>query len=179
MKPGEVSPLLRSPNGFHIIKLLDERGAERPTLVTQTHARQILIKTNQLVSQADAENRLLQLRQKLEHGADFAKLARLYSDDPGAANGGDLGWLSPGNTVPPFEQAMNALKPGEISKPVHTSFGWHLIQVLGRRTRDITKERARMLARRAIHERKSDEAYQNFVRRLRDQAYVEYMDHKQ
>lgn len=173
MKPGEVSPLLRSPNGFHIIELVGERGAAKPTVVTQTHVRHILIKTNELVSEADAKRRLMEIKQRLEHGADFAALARQYSDDASAANGGDLGWVSPGDTVPAFEHAMDALKPGEISDPVHTPFGWHLIQVLGRRTRDITTERERAMARQAIRERKSDEAYQDFVRQLRDQAYVE------
>lgn len=180
MKPGDVSPLLRSPNGFHIIRLVGERDSAKPTVVTQTHVRHILIKTNELVSQADAKNRLLELKQRLEHGADFAALARQYSDDASASSGGDLGWVSPGDTVPAFEHAMDALKPGEISDPVHTPFGWHLIQVLGRRTQDITKERQQMLARQAIRERKSDEAYQDFVRQLRDQAYVENrLDDKQ
>lgn len=172
MRPGDISPVLHTPNGFQIIKLLDQKGGDAPMVVTQTHVRQILIKPNELVSDADAKNKLLQLKERIENGADFAKLARQYSDDSSASSGGDLGWVSPGDTVPDFEHAMDALKPGQVSQPIHTQFGWHLIQVLGRRTEDITKERQQLLARQAIRERKADEAYQDFVRQLRDQAYV-------
>ncbi|HCA26469.1 MAG TPA: molecular chaperone SurA [Betaproteobacteria bacterium] len=173
MKPGGISPILRSPSGFHIVRLIAVRRQNAPYIVQQTHVRHILIKTNALTSAANAKHKLMQLRNRLMHGANFAKLARLYSEDTSAANGGDLGWVSPGDTVPPFEHAMNALKPGEISQPVKTSFGWHLIQVLGRREKDVSQERRRLLARKEIRARKADERYQDWLRQLRDQAYVD------
>jgi peptidyl-prolyl cis-trans isomerase SurA len=173
LQPGEVAPLLRSGNGFHILKLIDKRGEGVATSVTQTHVRHILIKTNELTSEADAKSRLLQLKERLDNGASFAELARLHSDDGSASKGGDLGWVNPGDTVPEFEKAMDALKPGEISGPVQTPFGWHLIEVLGRRTQDVTQERQKLAARNAIRERKADEAYQDWVRQIRDSAYVE------
>ncbi len=175
LQPGDISPILRSPNGFHILKLIDKRGLNVPMVVTQTHARHILIKTNELVSEADAKRRLLELKERLDNGASFAELARLHSEDGSAAKGGDLGWLSPGDTVPEFERAMNALPLNVVSDPVHTQFGWHLIEVLGRRKEDVTQEKRKLQARMEIRERKADEAYQEFVRQLRDQAYVEYM----
>jgi len=173
MQPGQISPILRSSNGFHILKLFDKRGLDATLNVTQTHARHILIKTNELTSEADARNRLLQLKERIQNGEKFEDLARLQSEDASASKGGDLGWINPGDTVPEFEKAMNALKPGEISDPVHTPFGWHLIQVLGRRTQDVTQERQKLLARQAIRERKADEAFQDWVRQIRDSAYVE------
>jgi len=173
MRVGGLSPILRSANGFHIIKLNDKRGIQSPVIVQQVHARHILIKINELVSETDARNRLINLRERLVNGADFAELARVHSEDSSAAKGGDLGWLSPGDTVPEFERAMNALKPGQISEPVHTQFGWHLIQVLERRDEDMSKERLRLQARRALRERKSDEAYQEWIRQLRDRAFVD------
>ncbi|HET9701777.1 MAG TPA: peptidylprolyl isomerase, partial [Burkholderiales bacterium] len=173
LRPGEVSPVLRSPAGFHIVKLVDKRGADAAVAITQTHARHILIKTSELVSEADARNRLIQLKERIENGASFADLARLQSEDGSAANGGDLGWISPGDTVPEFERAMDALRPNQVSDPVQSPFGWHLIQVLERRTQDVTKDRQRLVARQAIRARKADEAYQEWLRQLRDRAYVE------
>lgn len=174
LKTGEISPVLRSPNGFHILKLLDRRSQDAPLMVQQTHVRHILIKTNEAVSEADAKRRLLQLRERLVNGGDFAQLAKVHSEDGSASRGGDLGWVNPGDLVPEFEQAMNALKPGEISEPVKTPFGWHLIQVLERRTEDMSKERRRLMARQEIRARKADEQYQDWVRQLRDRAFVEY-----
>ncbi len=174
LQPGAVSGLLRSPNGFHIIKLLEKRGKDAPTIVQQTHARHILIKINELSSEADAKNRLLQLRERLVNGAKFAELARLHSEDASASQGGDLGWLSPGQTVPEFEHAMDELKPGQISQPVRSPFGWHLIEVLERRTQDVSQESHRLQAHQEIRARKADEAYQEWLRQQRDQAYVEY-----
>jgi peptidyl-prolyl cis-trans isomerase SurA len=173
MRPGEVSPVLRSPAGFHIVKLADKRGAESPVSITQTHARHILIKTSELVSEADARNRLIQLKERIDNGASFADLARLHSEDASAANGGDLGWISPGDTVPEFQRAMDALQPGQISEPVQSPFGWHLIQVMERRTQDVTRDRQRLVARQAIRARKAEEAYQEWLRQLRDRAYIE------
>lgn len=173
MQPGQVSPILRSSNGFHILKLHDTRGLDATLTVTQTHARHILIKTNELTSETDARNRLLQLKERIENGEKFEDLARLQSEDASASKGGDLGWINPGDTVPEFEKAMDALKPGQISNPVQTPFGWHLIEVLGRRSQDVTQERQKLLARQAIRERKGEEAFQDWVRQIRDAAYVE------
>jgi len=173
MRVGDVSPILRSPNGFHILKLVDQRGAA-PVIVQQTHARHILIRTNEVVSETEARNRLLQLRERIVNGESFADLARLQSQDASASKGGDLGWISPGDTVPEFERAMNQLQVNQVSEPIKTEFGWHLIQVLGRRDEDMSKERLRLAARQALRARKSDEAYQEWLRQLRDKAYVEY-----
>ncbi len=175
LKPGETSAVLRSPNGFHILKLLDKRSKGGGVMIVQqTHARHILIKTSETTSDTDARNRIIQLKERLDNGADFAELARLNSEDGSASKGGDLGWLSPGDTVPEFEHAMDALKPGEISAPVKTPFGWHLIQVLERRSEDVSKERQTLMARQEIRARKADEAYEDWLRQLRDQAFVEY-----
>lgn len=173
MRVGELTAVLRSANGFHILKLNDKRGSASPVIVQQTHARHILIKTNELVSENDARGRLLNLKERLENKADFAELARVHSEDSSAAKGGDLGWLSPGDTVPEFERAMDTLKPGEISPPVRSPFGWHLIQVLERRNEDMSNERQRLAARQALRARKSDEAYQEWVRQLRDRAFID------
>lgn len=174
MQIGQLSALLRSANGFHILKLNERRGATAPVMVRQTHARHILIKTNELVPQTEARRRLVVLKERLDNKADFAELARLNSEDTSGSRGGDLGWVSPGDTVPEFERAMNALEPGQISDPVQTPFGWHLIQVLARRDEDMSKERQRVSARTALHARKSDESYQEWLRQLRDRAYIEY-----
>jgi len=173
MKVGAVSPVLRSANGFHIIKLMDKRGNETPVIIAQTHARHILIRLNEVVSEAEAKQRLSNLRERVENGTSFTELARLQSEDASASRGGDLGWLSPGDTVPEFERAMNGLEPGQVSEPVQSPFGWHLIQVVERRNEDMSKERQRVLARQSIRTRKADEAYQEWVRQQRDRAYVE------
>jgi peptidyl-prolyl cis-trans isomerase SurA len=173
MRVGQTSDLLRSANGFHIIKIVDQRGGA-PVIVQQTHARHILIRTNELISESEARNRLLGLRERIENGADFAELARLQSQDGSSSKGGDLGWLSPGDTVPEFERTMNQLAIKQLSQPVRTEFGWHIIQVLGRRDEDMSRERQRLMVRQALRERKSDEAYQEWLRQLRDRAYVEY-----
>ena len=173
MKPGDVSPVMRSPAGFHVIKLIAQRDAAAGPPVMQTHVRHILIKTNEVVSSDEARRKLLDLRQRIVLGHEsFAKLARLYSQDASASNGGDLGWVYPGDTVPEFERAMNALKPGEISEPVKTPFGWHLIEVLARRVAPVGANRLRLQARQALRERKADEAYQEWLRQLRDRTYV-------
>ena len=173
LQPGEVSPLLRSANGFHIIRLNERRSSSAPIIVRRTHARHILVKTNELVPQAEARRRIESLKERLDNKADFAELARLHSEDASGSKGGDLGWLSPGDTVPDFEGAMNALNPGEISGPVQTPFGWHLIQVLERRDEDMSKDRQRLAAQSALRARKADESYQEWVRQLRDRAYIE------
>lgn len=175
LQPGGISDILRSPAGFHIIKLIERTDAKQglPAL-KQTRVRHILIRINDLTSEADARRKLDGIKERLDNGADFAELARLYSDDLSASKGGDLGWLYQGDTVPEFEHAMDELKIGEISKPVQSPFGLHLIQVLERRVDEGSKERQRMVARMALRERKADEAYQDWLRQQRDQAYVEY-----
>ncbi len=175
LQPGAVSDVLRSPNGFHILRLNDRRGGDVAHPVTQTHARHILIKTGELVSPAEAQRRAAQLRERLQAGDDFAQLARARSEDLGsAAGGGDLGWINPGQMVPEFEKAMNALKPGELSEPVRSLFGYHLVQVLERRERDMSHERELANARSQIHARKADERYEQWLRQMRDEAYIEF-----
>jgi len=174
MKPGEVSEPLRSPAGFHIVQLLDKRGAGAEAPVVQTRLRHILIRTSDTVSEAEARRKLLDLRDRIVAGcADFGELARVHSDDGTAARGGELDWVYPGDTVPEFERAFQELKVGEVSQPVRTPFGYHLIQVLERRSSDVSPERRRLQARAALRERKADEAYQEWLRQLRDQTYVE------
>lgn len=175
MKPGGLSSIIQSPNGFHILKLVDRRNQnEAITMVDQTHARHILVKINELTSEGDARRRITDLKERLDNGGKFDELAKLHSEDASAASGGDLGWVSPGDTVPEFEHAMSALKDGEISGPVQSPFGWHLIQVIERRSQDMSKERQRQTARQAIRARKADSAFQDWLQRLRDRAYVEY-----
>lgn len=173
MKPGDVSDVMRTASGFHIVKLQEQRSRNAPTVVEQTRARHILIKVNEVVSESEAKARIDRIRDRIETGAKFEDQAKLNSEDATSSKGGDLGWLSPGDTVPDFEQAMAKLKIGEISQPVRTQFGWHLIQVSERRTQDITAERKRDQARLALRQRKSDEAFQDWLRQRRDQAYVE------
>ena len=174
MKKGDVSTVLRSPGGFHIVKLDDQRGRNQPMVVDQTHARHILIKVNETTSEVDAKARIDRLRDRILAGAKFDEIARVNSEDATSAKGGDLGWLSPGDTVPDFEKTMDKLKIDELSQPVRTPFGWHLIQVIERRKQDITEARRRDQARIALRERKSDEQFADFLRQLRDRTYVEY-----
>jgi peptidyl-prolyl cis-trans isomerase SurA len=173
---GSLTDVLRSPNGFHILRVNDRRGDVRTERVTQTHVRHILLKSSEIQSLNDARTKLTQLRERIENGDDFAALARAHSEDPGSAiNGGDLGWVSPGQLVPEFEKAMGALKPNGLSAPVRSPFGLHLIQVLERRDQDVTQERTRGAARNQIHARKTDERYEQWARQLRDEAFVEYL----
>lgn len=174
LQPGQTTEIIRSPNGFHILKLNDRRGGTSPMLVQQTNVRHILIKPSEVVSDTDAQRRLSDLRERIENGASFGDLARQYSEDGSASKGGELGWVNPGDTVPDFEKAMNDLQPGQLSAPVRSPFGWHLIQVQERRSQDMSKEAARIKARQEIRTRKADEAYQDWLRELRDRAYVEY-----
>jgi len=176
MKPGEVSPLLRSPTGFHLIKLLERKTSDTPVFITQTHARHILIKTSELVSDNEAKARLQEIKARIDKGADFAEQARLHSEDGSAPQGGDLSWISPGETVPEFEKAMDALKVNQVSGLVQSGFGWHLIQVLERRNTDVSVEQKKQQARNAIRAYKSDDAYQDWLRQLRDRASVDYRE---
>jgi len=171
---GGVSNVLRSPAGFHIVRLVDVRDRNTPTIVDQTRVRHILIRVSETVADADARVRIDRVKDRLDSGAKFEDIARVNSEDGSAAKGGELGWVNPGDTVPEFEQAMNRLALGETSGPVRTQFGWHLIRVEERRKQDVTKDRQREQARTAIRQRKADEQFQEFVRQTRDRAYVEY-----
>lgn len=195
LKTGDVSDIVQSGNGFHILKVLTrsqpQQGQPAPgpelnmnqqmpspqqqgsMMVTQTHARHILIKTTKVMSDSQAETRLKQLRQRLVNGESFEDLAKRYSEDVSAPQGGDLGWLTPGETVPAFEQAMNALAPNEISQPVKSQFGWHLIQVLERRSKNMEEEFKRMQARQLLFERRVEPAYEDWLIQLRGQAYID------
>lgn len=173
MQKDEVSRPIRSPNGFHILKLTDRRGGTSSLVIGQTHARHILIKLSEVVSETDAKRKIDSIKERLDNGAKFEELARQFSEDGSANNGGDLGWVNPGDTVPPFEKAMNDLGLGEISEPVLSPFGWHVIQVIERRQQDMTKEATRLKARQEIRARKSEEAYEDWIREMRDRAFVE------
>lgn len=177
MSDGELSELIPSPSGFHIIKLVATRsgGGGEAALVRQTHAQHILVRASEVVSGDDARTRLEQLKLRIDGGADFAELARSHSDDRATSvNGGDLGWVSPGDLVPEFEKVMDALGPGEVSTPFESQFGWHIVRVLERRSVDSTEEVRRAQAKDAIRARKIDEEREAWLRRLRDEAYVEY-----
>lgn len=173
MSVGQASKPIRSPNGFHIIKINNKRSADSTLIVEQTHARHILIKLNEVVSEQEAKQKMDGLKERLDNGADFAELAQQYSEDGSANSGGDLGWVNPGDTVPEFETAMNALAPEEISEPIRSPFGWHIIQVLERRKQDMTDQAARIQARKEIFSRKVEEAYEDWIHELRDRAFVE------
>jgi len=175
LQPGAVSSILRSPAGFHLLRLSERRGTSLDSApVMQTRMRHILIRAGEAMSEGEALRRLNDLRARIaEGGADFGEMARVHSGDATAARGGELDWVYPGDTVPEFERAYQELKLGEISPPVRTPFGYHLIQVLERRSAEQSPERRRMQARQALRERKADEAYQDWLRQLRDQIYVE------
>lgn len=173
LQSGQNTLVLRSPSGFHILKLVDKRSANAPIVVTQTRARHILIKTSEIVPEAKAKSRLLEIKASIDEGADFAAQAQLYSQDSSAQRGGELDWISPGQTVPEFEAAMNKMSKEQIDM-VKTQFGWHLIQVLERRNTDVSIQQQRQQARVAIGTFKSDELYQDWVRQMRDRAFVEY-----
>ena len=173
MNKGDISDPIRSPSGFHIIKMLDTEGSAQH-IVTKTKVRHILIKTNELVDDGEAQKRLQALKERIRDGDDFATLARSHSDDKGSAiNGGSLDWVSPGALVPPFEEAMNKLDINQISEPVQTQFGWHMIQVLGRENQDNSDQFRKDKIRDEIRKRKIEEETELWLRRLRDEAYVE------
>jgi len=175
LKPGETSPPLQSSAGLHVIKLLEKRENNvAAQTVEQTHARHILLKTSELLSDIEAQARLNALRERIINGADFAELAKASSADLSAARGGDLGWLNPGDTVPEFEKPMNELAPNQVSVPIRSPFGWHLIQVLERRKQNMGEEFRRNMARSILRNRKAEEAYEDWLRQLRDEAYIEY-----
>ena len=179
MRPGEVSGILRSPAGFHLLRLIDKRGGgggagTTVVIVDQTRVRHILIKTNEAVAEDEAKRKIVNIRERIILGGDFAESARLNSEDGSGSKGGELGLLYPGDTVPEFERAMNELPVNKVSEPVRSPFGWHLIEVLERRKADMSDDRKRAEVRRILRERKSDEAFNEWVRQLRDRAYVEF-----
>jgi peptidyl-prolyl cis-trans isomerase SurA len=185
LRPGQFSDPIRSPSGFHIVKLLEIRGGaaeasaspastDKAALITQTHARHILLRTSAQRSDEEARQKLTQLREQIENGQEFAALARVNSDDKNsAARGGDLGWTSPGTMVVQFEQEMAKLQPNQISPPFKTAFGWHIVQVLERRQGSAPPEAERARIREALMRRRADEEWELALRRLRDEAYIE------
>jgi peptidyl-prolyl cis-trans isomerase SurA len=175
LKPGEVSEPLRTPTGYHIIRLNEVRGGTQTAVEDQVHVRHILMKTNELADDATVRGKLEALRERILKGEDFAAVAQVTSQDPGsAAEGGDLGWAGPGTFAPEFEQAIATLKDNEISEPFHTQFGWHIAQMLGHRRYDNSDEIKRRQAAEAIRASKADEETELWLRRMRDEAYVEY-----
>lgn len=173
LQPGQHTGVIRSANGFHIIQLNEKRAKNEQIIVQQTHARHILIRTNEAVSSQDAYAAILRLRERIANGGDFEEVARIHSEDGSAPRGGDLGWLGPGDTVPEFEKVMDSLKVGELSEPVKSPFGWHLIRVEERRSADVSAEREKLQVRQSIRARKADENFDDWLRQLRDKAYVE------
>jgi peptidyl-prolyl cis-trans isomerase SurA len=179
LRPGEVNPsVIRTNDGFEIVRLVERRqgqgtAADAPKLV-QTHVRHILLRVGDGMSEPQARQKLLEIRQEIGAGGDFAKFARTYSQDGSSSQGGDLGWISPGETVPEFERAMNTLQDNQLSEPVRTEYGYHLIQVLGRRDAEGSIAQQMDLARQAIGQRKAEQAYADWLRQLRDSAYVNY-----
>ncbi|PPK44838.1 periplasmic chaperone for outer membrane proteins SurA [Trinickia symbiotica] len=181
LRPGQVSPnLIRTSEGFEIMRLVDRRtgvggSTSEAAKLMQTHVRHILLRVSPTgLSEQEARRKELEIRQQIEQGGDFAKFAQSYSQDGSASQGGDLGWISPGETVPEFERAMNNLKDGEVSEPVRSEYGYHLIQVLGRREAPGSIQQQMDMARQAIGQRKAEQAYADWLRQLRDSAYVEY-----
>ncbi|HEY4126996.1 MAG TPA: peptidylprolyl isomerase [Gammaproteobacteria bacterium] len=175
MSPGDYSTPIQSASGFHIVKLIDVKRSEKKVMVTQTHARHILVRTSAILNEQQAKTKIQALYDQLKAGADFAKLATANSDDPGSAKqGGDLGWLDPGAVVPAFQTAMDKLQPGEMSEPFQSQFGWHIVQVLGRRQADQTEDDRRNRAYQAIFARKSEEVIQHWLSELKDSAFIEY-----
>jgi peptidyl-prolyl cis-trans isomerase SurA len=176
LKSGDVTKPIRTPSGFHLVKLNELRGNTSSSVINQVHARHILIKPNELQDDATVQQKLVGIRDRiLNKGENFAAVASVVSEDPGSgAEGGDLGWAGPGTFVPEFEKQLAQLQPDEISQPFRTQFGWHIIQLLGRRQYDNTQDMVRQKAFQALRESKADEEVELWLRRLRDEAYVEY-----
>lgn len=174
LRPGDISTLLRTPTGFHIVRLNEIRGADQQVVIEQTRARHILLKPTEIQDDATVEQRLRIVRDRILKGEDFASLARILSEDPGsAAEGGDLGWSAPGTFVPEFEQVLASLREEEISEPFRSQFGWHIVQMMGRRQYDNTEEMRRQRAFLQLRESKAEEETELWLRRLRDEAYVD------
>ena len=180
LEAGQVTPVLKTNVGFHILKLAGKRplgGETEKSVVEQTQARHILIKVTPTMTEGEVKRKLLELKEKMDNNAaTFEDLARLHSQDGSAAKGGDLGWLYPGDTVPEFETAMNDLKPGQVSDVIQSPFGFHLIQVIGRKSEDVTLQKERNVARQVLRDRKMQEAMEDWMRQVRDRAYVEFRE---
>jgi len=176
MKPGEISQPIRTPSGFHIFKLNEQRGGNSNAVVSQVHARHILLRTSELEDDQTVQQKLSDIRNRILNGhEDFAAIAAVTSQDPGsAADGGDLGWTNPGSFVPAFDQQLDQLKENEMSQPFKTEFGWHLVQLLGRRSHDSTQDRIRQQVFAQLRESKAEEETELWLRRLRDEAFVDY-----
>lgn len=175
LKAGEVTQPIRTPSGLHIFKVLEIRGGQTPALVSQVHARHILMKPTEVMDDETVRQKLSQIRERVLKGESFEAVASVTSEDPGsAANGGDLGWAGPGTFVPEFERELDALSDNEISQPFRTQFGWHIIQLLGRRTYDATEDMTRNRCVSQLREARADEETEIWLRRLRDEAFVEY-----
>jgi peptidyl-prolyl cis-trans isomerase SurA len=176
MEPGDFVGPLRSASGFHIVYLADRRDLEQ-LLVKQTRSRHILIRSNDLISEQEAEKRLLDLREKILAGADFAEFARLHSVDYNSgAVGGDIGWMGPGETVPKYQAVTDVIEEGLVSEPFRSRFGWHIVEVTGRRTVDETAESKRKKVEMQLLQQKQQEAFDIWKQRLRDEAYIVYLD---
>jgi peptidyl-prolyl cis-trans isomerase SurA len=175
LKAGEVTQPIRTPSGLHIFKVLEIRGGQTPALVSQVHARHILMKPTEVMDDETVRQKLSQIRERVLKGESFEAVASVTSEDPGsAASGGDLGWAGPGTFVPEFEKQLDALSENEISQPFRTQFGWHIIQLLGRRTYDATEDMTRNRCVSQLREARADEETEIWLRRLRDEAFVEY-----
>lgn len=173
LQTGGVSRPIRSGTGVHILKLNDRRAGASTLIVEQTHVRHILLKPNEVLSDKEAKQKIEGIKERIDHGTPFQDMARQYSDDGSASSGGDLGWISPGDTVPVFEKTMAELAVNEVSAPIRSQFGWHIIQVLERRKQDMSKESKRLKARQEIRARKAEESYNDWIHELRDKAFVE------
>lgn len=176
MKAGEVSDPVRTPSGFHLFRLNEVRGGAQQAVISQVHARHILVRPNELEDDQTIEQKLAEIRKRiLEGGEDFGAIAAVTSQDPGSgAQGGDLGWVGPGTFVPEFEKQLDALQENEISPPFKTQFGWHIVQLLGRRVHDATEDRMRQQVFAQLRESKAEEETELWLRRLRDEAFVDY-----
>lgn len=175
MRPGDVSQPIRTPSGFHIFKLNEMRGGVQQAVESQVHARHILLRTNELEDDQTVRQRLTEIRERVLKGEDFAAIAAVTSQDPGsAADGGDLGWAGPGSYVPEFEKQIDALSENEISEPFKSPYGWHIVQLLGRRQHDVTDDIRRQQAFVQLREAKAEEETELWIRRLRDEAFVDY-----
>lgn len=175
LEPGTVSPVLQNNSGLHLVMVMNRRGGEQAQVIEQSRVRHILVRTSETVSDSQAEETIRDLYQQLENGADFGALAREYSDDPvSGSDGGNLGWVSPGQMVPEFEQAMMAADVGELRGPFRSQFGWHILEVQDRRQQDISGDIRESEARQAIYRRKFDTELQNWLREIRDEAFIEF-----
>ena len=174
MNVGDVSGILKDSSGFHIVKLLDERGGKKK-IVTQTKVRHILIKVNQVTDEQQAHKKIEMIYQRIKNGASFAKLAQQYSDDSvSGSDGGELGWVNPGDMVPSFDKVMQNTPVGQVSKPFHSRFGWHILQVEGRRKHDIGAKMQEDKARQVLFKRKYETELQDWLQEIRSEAYVEF-----